>query len=183
VFATHLYPSAQCRAIVRHVRGEGAWEPAQVLIHSEGNLTDAVQSNAREASIASRAHASRIYDEFEEQVRRLVAPMIRSIWGTELTDCDGTQLIRYPTGGHYVPHRDADDTAYAHRYFTVLCYLNDDFVGGETSFPSLRFTATPIQGKTLVFPSRFLHSALPVVKGEKFAFLTWLCGPIPTQWL
>jgi len=183
VFATRLYNSAECDAIVRHVSNLGAWGPARVLVNAGGNRADALQSNVREASIVSRSHASLIYNDFEERVRLVFVPMIHSIWGADLAECEGTQLIRYAPGGHYLAHKDGDETSYAHRYFTVLCYLNDDFVGGETSFPSLRFTATPIQGKTLVFPSRFFHSALPVVEGEKFAFLTWLCGPVPTRWL
>ncbi|MGA8311890.1 MAG: 2OG-Fe(II) oxygenase, partial [Terriglobales bacterium] len=96
---------------------------------------------------------------------------------------EGTEIVRYSPGGHYVPHKDANELELANRYFTVLCYLNDSFEEGKTSFTSLNFTAAPAAGKTLVFPSRYLHCAEPVTRGEKFVFITWLCGPPPIKWI
>ena len=183
MFAARLYSPAQCNSILENVRSVDDWRGARVLVNTEGSFADALQPKIREALIVSRVHATEIYREFEEKVSQIVRPMIETIWGADLAGCEGTQLIRYKAGGHYRAHKDADEMAFANRYFTVLCYLNDDFVGGGTSFPSLRFTAMPIPGKTLIFPSRFLHSALAVEQGEKFAFLTWVCGPVPIRWL
>jgi predicted 2-oxoglutarate/Fe(II)-dependent dioxygenase YbiX len=100
-----------------------------------------------------------------------------------LSECQGTQLVRYKPGGHYVPHTDAGADEFANRYFTVLCYLNQDFEGGKTSFPSLNYAATPRAGKALIFPATYLHCAEPVVRGEKLILLSWVCGPVPIRWV
>jgi predicted 2-oxoglutarate/Fe(II)-dependent dioxygenase YbiX len=99
----------------------------------------------------------------------------------KLVETCGTQIIRYRKGGRYVAHTDAG-VDYAERYFSVVCYLNDDFTGGLTSFPSLEYSTRPQTGKAIIFPSRYFHCAEPVSSGEKFIFLTWVCGPIPITW-
>ena len=40
----------------------------------------------------------------------------------------------------------------AKRYLAFLCYLNDDFFGGETDFPYHKLTVRPKTGTVLVFP-------------------------------
>ncbi len=183
VFATQLYDPAQCASIVEYVKGLDAWEAAQVVVESEGGSRDMILPDTRAARNVSRAQTAEIHDQFEDKVNSLVRPMIQKIWGVDLTRHEGTQIVRYSPGGHYVPHKDADEMELACRYFTVLCYLNDGFEGGKTSFPSLNFTAVPVPGKTLVFPSRYVHCAEPVARGEKFVFVTWVCGPVPIKWI
>jgi hypothetical protein len=183
VFATRLYDPAQCASIVEFAQGKDAWEAAQVVVESEGGSCDMVLPDTRVARVVNRAQTAQIHDEFEAKVSSIVIPMIRQIWGTDLSEQEGTQIVRYSAGGHYVPHKDADERELARRYFTVLCYLNDDFEGGKTNFLSLNFAATPLPGKTLVFPSRYLHCAEPVIRGEKFVFVTWVCGPVPIKWI
>jgi predicted 2-oxoglutarate/Fe(II)-dependent dioxygenase YbiX len=90
--------------------------------------------------------------------------------------------VRYSPGDYYVAHSDVipgDD----YRYFTVLCYLNEEFEGGQTSFPVLGHRVTPRAGTAVVFPSSYLHRAEPVAGGEKYVIVTWLCGPPPVRWL
>jgi hypothetical protein len=69
--------------------------------------------------------------------------------------------------------------------FTFLIYLNDDFVGGETTFfiPSVRegvinaYPIKPIMGSVAVFPhgeaaGALLHEGTGVVKGAKYVIRT-----------
>ena len=130
-----------------------------------------------------RGKTAAIHDDFERKIAQIVRPALRRIWGWDLADCQGTQLVRYRSGGHYLPHKDADDDGYASRYFTVLCYLNENFQGGKTRFPSLGYSAIPVTGRALIFPARFMHCAEPVLSGEKLIFLAWLSGPIPLRWI
>lgn len=85
---------------------------------------------------------------------------------------------------------DPDNEEYSHylqnggqRIITALAYLNNVDGGGETSFPNINKTVTPEKGKIVVFhncykgtdkphPDSF-HGALPVIKGEKWAFNLW----------
>jgi predicted 2-oxoglutarate/Fe(II)-dependent dioxygenase YbiX len=138
---------------------------------------------ARAARILQGVRAAGIEREFEEKIHGVVRPLIKRIWDVNLSECQGTQLVRYKPGGHYVPHTDAGVDEFANRYFTVLCYLNQDFEGGKTSFPSLNYAATPQTGKAIIFPASYLHCAEPVVSGEKLILLSWVCGPVPVRWV
>lgn len=183
VFSTRLYSGARSAAIVAEVRKRSLWEVAQVVIERDGGTVDLILPESRDAYTVKRERTEHLHEEFEARVDRVVRPLLRRAWGVELGEQSGTQMVRYTAGGHYVAHTDADEADLASRYFTVLCYLNDDFTGGETSFPSLQMRVTPVAGKVLVFPSRFWHCAEPVIRGEKFVFLTWMCGPVPVKWI
>jgi predicted 2-oxoglutarate/Fe(II)-dependent dioxygenase YbiX len=179
IFAVRLYDEGQCRSIIRQASRVNGWSSAEV----GGDYIRCVNKEVRAAWIADRAKTAAIHDEFERRISRMVCPAVHRAWGCDFSNCEGTQLVRYFPGGHYVPHKDADEYGYTSRCLTVLCYLNRDFRGGETDFPSLGFRATPVPGKALIFPSRFVHCAEPVLSGEKFILLTWLCGPIPFRWM
>jgi len=50
------------------------------------------------------------------------------------------QLIRYDVGGFFVAHTDSSASVQAWRRYSIVCYLNDDFDGGETFFENLDAT-------------------------------------------
>lgn len=51
--------------------------------------------------------------------------------------------------------------------FACVMYVNDDFTGGELSFPKLDFRYKPEAGALIIFPStdEYLHGVLPVGAG------------------
>ena len=61
---------------------------------------------------------------------------------------------------------------------TIIVYLNDDFVGGETEFPVLGDKVKPKKGKLLVFPPmwNYLHRGNPPLKPgyAKYFLMTYL---------
>jgi predicted 2-oxoglutarate/Fe(II)-dependent dioxygenase YbiX/peroxiredoxin len=78
-------------------------------------------------------------------------------------------------GGHFSAHRDNTTRGTAHRRFAVSVNLNDDFEGGEVSFPEYgprSFKAPP--GGAVVFSCSLLHKVSKVTKGRRFAFLPFL---------
>jgi prolyl 4-hydroxylase len=63
---------------------------------------------------------------------------------------------------------------------TILVYLNDNFKGGETSFPMLDKKIKPEKGKAVIFYNtdtngtilrKSKHAGIPVIEGEK-----WICN-------
>lgn len=183
IFALPLYTPEESAQVVAQIRSLTTWASAEVVIQAGGEAHHVLAPETRSAQTLGREQAAEVHDDFERRVRSFVVPLIREIWGVDLADSLGTQAVRYGANGHYVPHTDAGEGDLADRYFTVLCYLNSDFEGGNTSFLSLDFSVTPRAGKAIVFPSRYLHCAEPVIRGEKFALLTWICGPIPVKWI
>lgn len=93
------------------------------------------------------------------------------------------QLLRYGPGGKYAMHSDSDNFCQAQkrfyrfidRDFSMLIYLNDDYVGGGLRFNGLNFSYQPKAGDLLVFPSNhiFSHESLPIVSGTKYALVSW----------
>lgn len=70
------------------------------------------------------------------------------------------------------------------RKYTMLAYLNDDFIGGGTHFPNLDLLVQPKKRAVVIFnnlddngnviPAAF-HAGLPVTQGRKYAMNMWVC--------
>lgn len=76
---------------------------------------------------------------------------------------------------HFRAHRDNTTKGTAHRRFAVSINLNEDFEGGEVSFPEYgpRSLKAPLGG-AVVFSCSLLHAVSPVTRGRRFAFLPFL---------
>jgi predicted 2-oxoglutarate/Fe(II)-dependent dioxygenase YbiX/peroxiredoxin len=78
-------------------------------------------------------------------------------------------------GGHFRPHRDNTTKGTAHRRFAVSINLNNEFEGGELSFPEYgprSYKAPP--GGAVVFSCPLLHAVSKVTRGCRYAFLPFL---------
>ena len=182
VFTTRVYSPGRCASILPRIRGSRAWSEAQIRLEmSNGNFRVFTKQSARAASILTGRLASQLCDNFERQVTRYIRPLVKQLWRIDLSEILGTQLVRYKPGGYYVEHTDAED--YSPRYISVVCYLNDDFEGGQTFFPSFEYSVQPSAGKAVIFPARYIHQAEPVITGEKYVLITWLCGPVAIRWI
>ncbi len=103
------------------------------------------------------------------------------------------QCVSYEQGQEYQVHYDTFDEAVAtnkaeieirgQRKYTMLAYLNDNYIGGGTFFPNLDFMARPKKGRVVIFnnldesgkviPAAF-HAGLPVTEGRKYAINIWV---------
>ena len=77
---------------------------------------------------------------------------------------------RYTTGQRFRPHYDG---AYVRNErerseITVLLYLSDGFVGGDTLFHDLDLRVVPKAGTALLFEHRILHEGCAVLAGRKY---------------
>jgi prolyl 4-hydroxylase len=184
IFSTNLLESDLCREIVDSVKRAAAWQVAEVGSQSgEEEAVSVIDTEFRSANVLFPTDAPAECAELDRRFNAILPVLVKNIWDLDLSDLEGTQIVRYGNQGHYDAHADAA-LDLQHRYFTALCYLNDDFEGGQTTFPYLRdFSVSPRAGKLVVFPSRYVHRAEPVIKGEKYVAVTWLHGPAPINWL
>ena len=103
---------------------------------------------------------------------------VKSLFGN--LKLEGLQILKYSKGNKFTPHFDE---AYGDfkRLFTVIIYLNDDYVGGETNFVNAKIKIKPQKGKLLIWKNSkasitdplTLHESLPIKKGVKFALVNW----------
>jgi len=105
--------------------------------------------------------------------------------GTDVRAGEPLQVLSYAPGEQYHEHSDAlPGVAPAQqRILTFLVYLNEDYEGGETSFPSagLKFRGRP--GDGLLFRNAApdgqpdplaIHAGLPVTSGAKLLASRWI---------
>jgi hypothetical protein len=183
VISVALYTAAECKTIVGELRRLEGWKAALVRhAESEFNYQVLARPEVRSARTLNSPPTAKFHREFDARMNSVVKPLIQSHWRIDLADHSGTHLLRYGPGDHYVPHHDTGP-GLDHRYLSIVCYLNDDFAGGQTSFPGLDYSVTPEAGKAIVFPSNYLHGSEPITSGEKFVIVSWVIGPNPVKWI
>jgi hypothetical protein len=96
---------------------------------------------------------------------------------------DLLQIMSWPVGIHMPPHADnanpdGSPHAMAHRNFSGIVYLNDDYEGGEFYFTALDTVIKPKKGMLVAFTAGFYHehAVLRVESGQRLTmpfFLTF----------
>ncbi len=129
----------------------------------------------------------------EDDITFQLASRISTLVGLPLANAESFQIINYQVTQEYRAHHDAWDLNSAsgkrctqkggQRMITALAYLNTVTEGGGTAFPKLDMEVRSKQGRLLVFHNcqpgtntlhpDTLHSGLPVIAGEKWAFNLW----------
>jgi predicted 2-oxoglutarate/Fe(II)-dependent dioxygenase YbiX len=113
----------------------------------------------------------------QAKVHKRVVPQIAKVHQFKVTRMERYIVGCYDggTGGHFRAHRDNTTKGTAHRRFALSVNLNDEFDGGEVSFPEYgprRFKAPA--GGGVVFSCSLMHAVSPVTRGQRYAFLPFL---------
>lgn len=183
VISVALYTTSECAAIVAELKHLKDWMPARIRKAQDvGHYDILTRPEVRSASTLVCQESERFYREFDTRMNATLKPLIQEHWDIALKNHSGTHILKYAPGDHYVPHLDTGPDL-EHRYFSIVCYLNDDFCGGQTSFPGRDYCVAPETGKAIVFPSNYLHGSQPVKDGEKFVLVSWINGPPPVKWI
>lgn len=116
-----------------------------------------------------------------------VEACIDPFYQVRVRDREPLQVLHYGTGGHYIPHVDAetlfkDDLGLdlweksLDRDLSVVYFLNDDFAGGELVFPGLDLVVKPRAGTLVCFPAdhNYIHGVNPVTAGHRYTLVTWM---------
>ena len=83
-------------------------------------------------------------------------------------------ILKYEVGNKFVNH--IDDGVHAHRRISMIYYLNDNYSGGEITFPRFDITIKPKANQMIIFPSTYVynHSVSPVTEGTRYSVVSWL---------
>lgn len=115
----------------------------------------------------------------------IIQQTLYQVYKIKFSQIETCSILRYQPGQFYKRHvdnlllasrRDEAAQGVPTRDVSIVGYLNDDFVGGETFFDRQNIKVKPQQGSVLVFPSYYTHphQSLPVIAGCKYAFTSWL---------
>lgn len=194
---------------LRPPTGTGRTVSTSPLIHAIGTmaspaecrwLIDAATPHLARAEIYSqpgRAHegrtnrAARLDFPRSDLIAEMIRQRIANELGAPISFFEVSQVLGYAVGEEFVPHRDALDprvmgheiARHGQRQATFLIYLNEDFDGGETSFPDLGIEHRGRTGDALLFANldpqglpdaRMTHAGRPPTRGEKWVFSQWI---------
>ncbi len=118
-----------------------------------------------------------------------IKKQISETLGLELVKGEALQGQLYEPGQYFKPHNDffsgpAYDMhckASGNRTHTLMIYLNEDYKGGGTYFPTLQKTIEPETGKALWWynikdgkvQDQYLHEGVTVDEGKKYVVTSW----------
>ncbi|HEX8222703.1 MAG TPA: 2OG-Fe(II) oxygenase [Allosphingosinicella sp.] len=103
--------------------------------------------------------------------------------GTAPEQGEPLQVLRYRPGGEYRPHFDAIPSFSNQRTMTFLVWLNEDYEGGKTFFPTAGLRLKGTTGDAVLFRNTGPdgrrdpaagHAGLPVIQGEKLIASRWI---------
>ena len=134
---------------------------------------DPAHKRRRDFTITDEA----LMKQIQRRILRRVVPEILKVHQFKATRMERYIVSCYAAEdrGHFRAHRDNTTAGTAHRRFAVSINLNNDFEGGEISFPEYgRRSFKPPVGGACVFSCSLLHEVSPVTAGRRFAFLPFL---------
>jgi prolyl 4-hydroxylase len=127
----------------------------------------------------------------EDLVVHKINRRLARITGSDVAWGEPLHVLRYAPGEQYRPHVDALPGVANQRRWTVLCYLNDGYGGGETQFDLIGLTFAGREGDALVFRNvdeegrpdpATRHAGLPVTRGIKWLATRWIRGAPYHPW-
>lgn len=108
---------------------------------------------------------------------------IANATGTDASQGEAAQVLRYQPGQEYRPHYDYLRGSANQRIATALVWLNEDYDGGETAFIRTDINLRGRKGDAVVFWNALAdggidplteHAGLPVRRGTKLLFNRWI---------
>lgn len=116
-------------------------------------------------------------DKFGAEILEDISPLDELLkeycaeYDVELWDYERSRAMIYDPGCFFDAHKD--DTLQVYRRVSTVFYINDDYEGGEISFPFLNITIKPKANQFLIFPSAYLfvHKIDEVKKSRRLAIV------------
>ena len=148
-------------------------DESKQLVHTklEGHREfDEVNLNDfREQTLKMQLDVYKRFDDIFEKYKQDVKIHKKAL--PEKSAWEEIRIKRYRTGvGNFLDHVDVGDSISARRFLVFFVYLNDVDFGGETEFPTLDLTISPVCGTMLEFPSTwtFLHRGNVPISNDKY---------------
>jgi hypothetical protein len=159
LLAVPFWTPSFCTALIRAAEATGAFEPQP---------DDPVPGDEVSLAVIS----PRLYGLVEADLGRRIWPVLQHEWPyIEFCGLRDAFVIRYARGGqeHLRIHHDVAQVS-------ASVKLNDDYTGGELSFPRQAVTNEQLAvGELLVWPSLVTHphETLPLRSGTKYGLTIW----------
>lgn len=134
-----------------------------------------------------RTSSGMFFDENESPLINEIEKRVASLMHMPIKHAEGLQVLHYEPGQQFKAHFDYfaehHPSSKNNRISTLVMYLNNVEQGGETTFPQLGLSVTPVKGCAVYFEYFYndqklneltLHSGEPVIRGEKWVATQWM---------
>jgi len=175
LYLPNIFEPDFCDQLIERFEADGG-QPSGFMRDVDGRtmlITDASHKVRRDLILTDPAIIART----KSLVQRRIVPEIRKVHQFIVTRMERQIVSCYSAeeGGHFRPHRDNTTKGTAHRRFAVSINLNEDYDGGDLSFPEYGSERMrPPRGGAVVFSCSLLHAVDPVTRGRRYAFLPFL---------
>ncbi len=177
IYVTRAFEAGEAADLVAGAARATAWQDAGINanLDVDRSVRDAevLFEPAAGAGSAERSLIARCRDRLFLATRTVAAAVAPKTVLAEI------QIVRYHAGGRYVEHRDTPELGATPRALSLVCYLNDDFTGGETVFINPEITIPIVTGNVVAFSPILLHRAEPIITGTKYVITAWYHTPPP----
>jgi len=156
-------------------------------------LSEVVHSDGSTNIDGERTSLTAVLDPRQNKAVERLFKKVELLLGIDQSHFETLQTTKYSPGQYFTLHNDGFelDTELGkkaamesgQRIWTVIIYLNDGCVGGETIFPKLKLKIKPVKGTAIIFSSGqnlsdvdedMLHAGLAVLDGEKIINNLWV---------
>ncbi|MEH6608553.1 MAG: 2OG-Fe(II) oxygenase [Halioglobus sp.] len=154
------------------------------LIDQDRSTAEEIVRKYDDSRVTERVDMSDHQSILDDLVTRAITDIMGPNLGCTFDWFEQPQVLKYEPGGFYNTHADSenydqDKEAFVRvidRDISLLLYLDEDYEGGEILFTNFDFKLKPSPGMLVYFPSdnRYLHTALPVIRGTRHAIVSWL---------
>jgi Rps23 Pro-64 3,4-dihydroxylase Tpa1-like proline 4-hydroxylase len=121
-----------------------------------------------------------IHDKEYEDILKLFLICVENTELNSLNMDTNKFIVReYDEGSYMTEHEDGysyvvKDGNEVRPEFTIIIYLNDDYIGGELNFTDLGIVIKPTAGSAIVFPSYHNHAVNKVESGKRYLVQTYV---------
>lgn len=171
-----LLDPAMCRGLIE-VFETGAVEEGAVRSVLDGKQVSRLH-HARKKRLDHKIMDPKLNLTLQQVIGRRAAPEMSKAFNFQGFKFDRFLVCRYAADreDRFRTHRDNLSPSTADRRFAMTLNLNgDDYEGGELVFPEYGTDRyKPGDGGAVIFSCSLLHEALPVVRGVRYALLTFM---------
>jgi predicted 2-oxoglutarate/Fe(II)-dependent dioxygenase YbiX/peroxiredoxin len=175
LFLPRVFEPALCARLIACYEEQGG--EVSGFMRAEGGKTVGVHDTRYKSRRDAYVTDPDLVRAIQDRIMRRVVPEIAKVHQFHANRMERYLVGCYDAaeGGHFSPHRDNTTPGTAHRRFAISINLNDDFEGGEVSFPEYgpRGFKSPAGG-AVVFSCSLLHAVSQVTQGRRYAFLPFV---------
>ena len=91
----------------------------------------------------------------------------------QISEISQIYFVKYAVGDKYENHYDANPCGGVRSDYSMTCFLNDDYEGGELVIENDK-TIKLSKGKAVLYPGNLLHRVNEVKSGTRNVFIGWL---------